>query len=312
MATATRSIAILVVMNLFWAASYAVIKYGLGSMDPLALVFWRLAIGLAVVAGWIFFNGSSLKLDRRDAIRIAFAGIFLAASSFLTVTGIEMSNATDASLLYVFEPVWGIILASLILKERFLVSTGIGLAFVLAGLLGLSGFDLGALVGAGDGGVGLGNVIMVIGLLSESLFTIVLKPVARRRGAPVVFAAVLLVAVATLAVPLGARGEFTIPISGRSMFAIAYLSVICTAMGYTLWVAVMRHVPVNVMLFTIFIQPVAGMLIAWATLGEALDVRLMIGGSFLMAGMAIAVAGHVLTERGARRSAEDEPVALAP
>jgi drug/metabolite transporter (DMT)-like permease len=171
MRSQSSCIAILVAMNLFWAGSYAVIKYGLDQMDPLVLVFWRLVVGLAVLTLWILAKGYSINLDRRDLVRIAMAGLFLAAASFLTVTGIEMSFATDASLLYAFEPIWGIVLASLILKERFLISTGIGLALVLAGLLGLAGFDVRTLLGIGGGVVGLGNMIMVVGLLAESLFT---------------------------------------------------------------------------------------------------------------------------------------------
>lgn len=312
MTSTTLCIATLVVMNLFWAGSYAVIKFGLGTMDPIVLVFWRLVIGLVVLSAWIAIKGRSFKLDRSDITRIVFAGLSLAASSFLTVTGIEMSNATDASLLYAFEPVWGIILASLILRERFLATTAAGLVLILVGLLALSGFDFRALAGIGDGGVGLGNAIIVVGLLTESIFTIVLKPVAKKRDASVVLAGVLIAAIIALAVPLAVRGEYTLPTASTSVFALAYLSVICTAMGYTLWVAIMRHVPVNVMLFTIFIQPIAGMLIAAVTLGEALDGRIIIGGSLLLAGMAVAVAGHVRAERGIRITAADEPVAISP
>jgi drug/metabolite transporter (DMT)-like permease len=305
-------IATLVVMNLFWAGSYAVMKYGLGEMDPIVLVFWRFVMGLVVLSTWIAIKRKSLALDRNDVARIAFAGLVLAASSFLIVTGIEMSYATDASLLYAFEPVWGILLASLILRERFLFTTGIGLALILAGLLALSGFDLKAIAGIGDGGVGLGNALIVIGLLSESLFTIVLKPVAKKRDASVVIAVVLVTAIVALAVPLTMRGKIAMPLDGASVFSIAYLSIICTAIGYTSWVAITRHVPVNVMLFTIFIQPIAGMFIASAALDEALDVRLIVGGSFLLAGMATAVFGHFRAERGAGPAAQEEPVAISP
>jgi len=305
-------IALLAMMNLFWAGSYAVIKYGLEGMDPLALVFWRLVFGLLILLAWISMRGSSLRLGRGDLFRISLAGLLLASSSLLTVTGIEMSNATDASLLYAFEPVWGIILASIILKERFLITTAAGLVLVLAGLVRLSGLDISAALWTGPGVVGVGNLIVVAGLLTESFFTIVLKPVAKERDAAVIFAGVLAVAVAALAVPVGVRGDLSLPASGRSLFAIAYLSVICTAMGYTLWVAMMRHIPVNVMLFTIFIQPVAGALIATFALGEAIDGRLIAGGALLMAGMAIAVVGHMRAAGKGRVPIEHEEAIASP
>ncbi len=310
--SARACITLLIFANLFWSGSYAVIKFGLASMDPVVLVFWRLLVALILLATWVAFRSRPVGFDRSDLIRIVAAGLCLATSSFLTVTGIELSHATDASLLYVFEPVWGILLASLILKERFLISTGIGLALVLTGLMALSGFELSSLFGIGEPGVGLGNLLMVIGLLAESFFTIILKPVAKKRDASTVFAGVLLVAVVALSLHMASRPLFTVPVEPSSLFAIAYLSLICTAMGYTLWVGIMRHIPVNVMLFTIFIQPIAGMFIASATLGEPIEGRLLLGGLLLVAGMATAVVGHMRVEMRVRKSAEEEPVAIAP
>lgn len=312
MANPTLCISILLIMNLFWSGSYSVIKYGLGSMDPLSLVFWRLLLGLAILLSWVIIRRYPLNLDKSDAVRIFLAGLFLAVSNILTVTGIELSNATDASLLFVFEPVWGIVLASIILKERMRLSTVIGLGLVLCGLLGLSGFDLRSLFGIGESGVGLGNVLIVIGILSESLFTIALKPVAKKRPAPVIFTGVLISSATILLLPVYFRGDFAIATTPSALFAIIYLALICTACGYTLWVAILKHVPVNVMLFTIFLQPVGGMLIARLTLGEPIDERLLTGGALLIAGMALAVVGHVRTSRKQRSAILDPAFADAP
>ncbi len=312
MANPTVCIFILLVMNLFWAGSYSVIKYGLGTMDPLALVFWRLLVGLVILLSWVVVRRYPLNLDKSDGARIFLAGLFLAVSNILTVSGIKLSHATDASLLFVFEPVLGIVLASIILKERILPTTVIGLALVICGLLGLSGFDLRSLFGIGASGIGLGNVLIVVGILSESLFTIVLKPVAKKRPAPVIFTGVLISSVIILSLPIYFMGNFSIETTPSSLFAISYLALICTACGYTLWVAILKHVPVNVMLFTIFLQPIGGMLIAALTLGELIDERLLSGGALLIAGMAFAVIGHVRSSRKGRRLSLDPAFADVP
>jgi len=286
-ARASTWITLLVLMNLIWAGSYTVIKYGLSSMDPLALVFWRLAIGFVALSAWILWRGYGVRLDLKDSLRIALSGLFIGGSSFMIVTGIEMSHATDASLLYVFEPVWAIILACIFLKERLRASTVVGLLIALAGLAWLSGFDI-------EGtGVGRGNVLIVVGLASESFFSITLAPVSKRRPASVVFAGVLLTACALLCVPLYLRGGLTPSVDSAGTFSIAYLAILCTALGYTTWVSVLRHVPLSVMEFTIFVQPITGMLIAAAFLGEALDGRVLGGGALCLAGMLVAVLGHV-------------------
>lgn len=292
MASPAVWIALLAVMNLFWAGSYSVMKYGLASLDPLSLVFWRLSIGFIILAGWIAIRRYDLRIGWRDGLRVASSGICIAISSYLTVIGVEMSHASDASLLYVFEPVWAIILACIFLKERMLMSTILGLVIAIAGLVRLSGFDI-ATGGLPDSGVGLGNALIVIGLMSEGLFSIMLKPASKRRPVVVLLAGVLLVASLTLAIPMHFKNGFSLAIDRAGIFSIGYLAVICTALGYSVWVAVLRHVPLSVMEFTIFIQPIAGMLIATAALGEPIDNRVIWGGALCIAGMAVAVTGHI-------------------
>lgn len=292
MASPAVWIALLAVMNLFWAGSYSVMKYGLASLDPLSLVFWRLFIGFIILACWIAIRRYDLRIGWRDGLRVASSGIFIALSSYLTVIGVEMSHASDASLLYVFEPVWAIILACIFLKERMLISTILGLVIAIAGLVKLSGFEITA-GGFLDSGVGLGNALIVIGLMAEGLFSIMLKPASKRRPAVVLFAGVLLTATLVLSIPMYLKNGFGLAVDRAGIFSIGYLAVICTALGYTVWVAVLRHVPLSVMEFTIFIQPIAGMLIATATLGEPIDGRVFWGGTLCIAGMAVAVAGHI-------------------
>ena len=93
--------------------------------------------------------------------------------------------------------------------------------------------------------------------------------------------------------------------------AIAYLSVICTVVGYTLWVEVMKHVPVGVMLFTVFVQPVVGPFIAAAALGEPIDGRILTGGAFLIGGMLVSVVGHLRAAKKLANAASDPAVEMA-
>lgn len=297
-------------MNVLWACSSVVVKIGLTSLDPLALVFWRFAAALVILAAALALKRPRLGMRRGDALRILAAGLLLGLTNWLWVAGIDLSHATDASLLYVFEPISGIILASIFLRERILPTTIAGLLLVLVGLAALANFDLRAF-GWEGGGVGRGNLLVALGLICEGCFSITLKPMARRVPAIVTTAGVLAVALALLTVPILARGTLPAPTGAHALFAVAYLAVICTVVGYTLWVKVMKHVPVGVMLFTVFLQPLLGPFVAWATLGETIDRRIVTGGLFLIGGMAVAVAGHLRAQRKGTTAAEDAAIEIA-
>jgi len=289
-------ISLLVMFNLLWAGSYAVMKFGTGSMDPLAIIYLRVVFAFLILAVWSWYKKYSFKIGFRDTMRIVIAGILTGASHFLVISGVNISQATDASLLYVFEPLWGIILAGLFLREKLRASTVIALFIILVGLARLSDFDLKAF-GWSDGGVGFGNVLIVIGLFAESLFSIILKPVAKRHSAAMVMTLVLFVASVVLTPLMIGRYESLFVINLSDVLVIAYLTILCTVVGYTGWVRIMKHVPVSVMIFSIFIQPIFGPLIAAATLGENIDARILTGGVFLISGMFVAVVGYLRAHR---------------
>ncbi len=307
---ASAWIALLAGMNLLWAGSYVVVKVGLDSLDPLALVFWRFLLAIAILGAIVAVRRVRFAPSRVDALRILTAGLFLGFSNWLWVSGINLSNASDASLLYVFEPIWGIFLASVLLRERLLATTVAGLVLVLTGLAALSNFDLAAF-GFNGGGVGAGNLLVILGLACEGFFSITLKPLARRVPATVTTLAVLVVALAVISVPILLRGALPAPAGAGGIAAIAYLSVICTVVGYTLWVEVMKHVPVGVMLFTVFVQPVVGPFIAAAALGEPIDGRILTGGAFLIGGMLVSVVGHLRAAKKLANAASDPAVEMA-
>jgi drug/metabolite transporter (DMT)-like permease len=299
--------ALLAVMNIFWGASYSVVKFGLNTMDSSALVFWRIFLSFILISIYILIKRPSLKLSRSDIVRISLTGLLMASAHSLWVAGVGLSHATDASLLYSFEPIIGILLATVILRERLYPTTIIGLIIVIIGLFRLADFDL-ASFDFSSKKTAIGNLMIVSGIICEGLFSVILKPVAKKRSASVVTAGTFLVASAVMLLISGNKIFSVGHWSYSEALSLAYLIIICTVIGYTLWVRMMKDVPVGVMMFTLFIQPVAGTFIASVTLREVVDERVMIGGTLLLAGMMIAVIGHANRSRITRRiSLSEQP-----
>lgn len=280
-------------MNVLWAGTYVAVKLGLRFMDPLTLIFWRMGISAFVLIAWILISRIPLRLDTKGVVRMIALGVTIAIAHIFWVTGLKYTTASDASLLYSFEPIWGVVLASIFLKERFRAAMGVGLVFGFVGLVILSDISLsnvGSLVGAS---VAFGNLLVVVGLFCECMFSIIAKPLVGRYSPIVVIAGALLVTEIVLSVPIAVNGSFSFPVNASSVGLLLYLSIPCTAIGYVLWVRVMRNLPVNIMCYTIFVQPIVGPIIATIAIGEMLSGRVFKGGAFLLAGVGIAVASHV-------------------
>jgi drug/metabolite transporter (DMT)-like permease len=75
------------------------------------------------------------------------------------------------------------------------------------------------------------------------------------------------------------------PLKGWIM--IAYLSLICTVAGYSLWFVVIREAEVNLAAMTIFVQPVVGAAVALAWLDESLRWGQLWGSLVIVAGLIV-------------------------
>jgi drug/metabolite transporter (DMT)-like permease len=80
---------------------------------------------------------------------------------------------------------------------------------------------------------------------------------------------------------------------GEAWLLLAFLSLICTLAGYSLWFAVIKEVEVNVAALTIFIQPVVGAAVAVAWLHESLRWGQLWGSLAIVAGLIIGLSRQV-------------------
>ncbi len=301
---------ILILMNVVWSGSYVAVKIGLETMPPLALIFWRMGVSAIILCVWVFVKRIPFKLPKRVLVRVAALGTMTAISHILWVTGLKYTNASDAALLYTFEPIWAIALASIVLKERFRPVMGVGLLLSFTGLVILSRVSFSTIDQLFGASVAFGNMLIVVGLFCESSFSIVAKPLADKTSAAVAIAGALIVTDLITAVPLALSGEFAFPKTSTEIAAILYLSIPCTVVGYVLWIKTMRKLPVNVMCYTIFVQPIVGPVIAVVTLGETMGSRAFAGGAFLLAGVFVAVFSHVRAHRAKTCLPISQPVTL--
>jgi drug/metabolite transporter (DMT)-like permease len=75
------------------------------------------------------------------------------------------------------------------------------------------------------------------------------------------------------------------PIEG--WLSLVYLGVICSVAGYALWYFAIQRAPVNLVSLTVFVQPVAGLLLARIWLGETLHWGQFWGSAVIVAGLII-------------------------
>lgn len=274
----------LIGFNVFWGGTYSAFKHLGQWLDPGQVVTLRYALAaVLLLCCWPFMSGNAPR--GRDLVRTAVMGVlvFVAAPRFQVIAA-QAGKAGDLSVLVALEPLVTTVGAALILREVVPARRWLGFAFGMLGVVLLSNVWRADFHFAGLGA----NLLFIASFFCESAYSVMGKPLIQRAGFLKVTTLALvsgMIVNAVLDGPSTWSVARTLPLG--AWVEIAYLSVICTAMGYGVWFAAMRTVPVNVVAMTVFTQPFAGTLIAALLLGEALHLGQVWGGLAIAAGLAL-------------------------
>ncbi len=279
-------LALLIIMNLFWAGTYSAFK-GLGgtlSAGEVTTIRYTLA---TLVIGMLWPLLPGLAPRRQDLLKAAFMGVLVfSVGPRLQVLGVHLGKASDASILIALEPLVTAVAAALFLREHVPVRRWAGFGVGMIGVLLLShGWRL-ELPWAGL----VANLIFLSSFICEAAYSVIGKPILERSGI-----------LKVVAVALGWGTLVNLMIDGPNTWAklpsltvtawviLGYLSIICTLVGYSLWYVVIRETDVSLAAMTILIQPAVGVLIAAVAVAEPLHWGQLWGSAAIVLGLIVGV-----------------------
>ncbi len=278
--------AALAVTVLTWASAFPAIRVGLDGYGPWALALLRLLVASAVLGAVALFAG--LRLPPVGLWpRIVLAGL-LGQTLYqgLLMTGERTVPAGTASLLIATAPVFSVLGASVLLRERLGRRwVGMAVAFAGAALVGLS-LGVGGGVRAGSG-AGVGAVVVLAAALCQGLFHVVVKPLAEQLGA-VAATAWTTWAGAVLLLPALPQLVREMPLAGWSASAAAvYLGVVPSAIGFLTWTKAVARTSIARSTVSLYLVPVVAVTMAWVWLGERPTVVAVVGGALAVLGVVL-------------------------
>jgi drug/metabolite transporter (DMT)-like permease len=275
---------ILIGFNVFWAGTYSAFKDLKQWLNPGQVVTLRYGLAaLLLLLCWPLMPGKAPR--GRDLLKTIVMGLLVfVAAPRCQVIATQAGQAGDMSVLVALEPLVTALGAAIFLREHIPSNRWLGFVFGMMGAVLLSniwepGFRLASL-GA--------NLIFIGSFFCESAYSVMGKPLIERAG----FLKVTTVALAAgVAVDFALDGPSTIVAAShlplRGWLEVAFLATICTAIGYAVWFAALRVLPVNAVAMTVFTQPFAGSLIAILLLGEQPHWGQLWGGLAIAIGLAL-------------------------
>jgi drug/metabolite transporter (DMT)-like permease len=283
-------IVVLFLVQAFFATLPVAGKIALRELTTPALVVVR--VGIAAI---IFYAIHKLTTNERirskaDYARIALYSLLgVSLNQLLYLLGLSMTTATAAQMLIVAGPAVTLLVAIVLGKELGTPKKWLAIALAAAGAL--------ALIGAVPAGGRIGNLIILVNVITYSTYLVIARGILRQYHPLTVITWVFIFGALALA-PIGLPAAFAQfgNTSLHTRLALAWIILFPTVGAYYLNMWALLHVESSLVSTFVYVQPIMTAALAVSILHEKLSLRLIPAALLISAGVAVAIhenrAGH--------------------
>lgn len=298
-AVSARAWLLYAAMAILWGIPYLLIKEAVDSFSPAAIVAGRTLLGALILLPLAIRRGALRPALKLWPWVLAFGAIEMAGPFFLLGHAEQTLPSGLTGLLVATVPLFaaGIALAR---GDRTMLSpvrgAGLGIGFIGVGVIvagpGLAVADPARGLGA------IGEVLLVAFLYAVAPFIVATK-LARVPSLGTITLSLFCVGIAYL--PVAVLTQHEVP-TVRSTVSLAALGILCTAVAFLAFFALIGEVgPARAPLFT-YINPVVAIVLGVVVLGEDLSSGLIIGFPVVLVGCWLAATGGRVRPRPLRRA----------
>ena len=275
---------LLFAMAMIWGINFVVVKYATHIFSPVAFTGLRVGTVAIFLVAFAFSRGG-FSLRRADVIALLLLGVLgNGLYQLFFVHGVARTRAGNAALIVGAAPAF-IALVSRArglerVKKMTLAGIGlsvIGVALVIAGSARPSNGEVTL----------LGSVLVFFGVLSWTLYTVLLQPYTKRiqvvqlSAITMIGGAVPLLVASTPAII--ATDWSHVGVGG--WLALFYSSIVSMGIAYLFWYRGLRILgPTRTAVYS-NLQPIIALLVAWAFLGENPTIFQGVGAATIIAGV---------------------------
>ncbi|HNS31608.1 MAG TPA: DMT family transporter [bacterium] len=282
--------------SIIWGTVFFVgrIVMGEGSVHPFLISFWRCLFAslflLASLGRRIKELPAAMRNDWKTFVFLSFIGIFI--FNIFVFASLQYTTATSSSILMNANPLFILLIASLLLKEKITVPK---IMAVLAGFAGcvmvIKGTDAGSIARGTD--PLKGNMIAIAGSLCWAIYTVAGKYPTKKYGATLTTFITFTIGIFFFLLTNIIMGISIREITPPVFLAGVYLGIIPAGVGYTMWYHSLKYIEAGKLGILQYITPAATAVLAIAFLKESFTL-------FMASGMVIIFFSIYLTDPSCR------------
>ncbi len=259
-------------------------RLALGDIPPGAIPLVR-TVGGAIVFSLLAWRRGTLAWPRGDVAFIAFCALLgNVLNQELFIHGLARTTATNAVVIGSTIPVFTLLIAIVLRRERARLHRVLGMAIAFGGVA--------ALVGAEDLSTSsdhfVGSLMVLANALAYGAYLVIGKPLAERYD-PLAILAYMFIAGTPMVAPLGIAAFADAPPLGASDLAfLAFLIAVPTVGAYGLVQTGLKRAESSLVAAYIYLQPVFATIGATIVLHEQVGLRTLACGAIVLGGVWLA------------------------
>ncbi len=271
-----------------WGASFVATKVALRELAPVALVWLRFALGVALLGAVALARRQPLRLSARELGYFALLGfIGITLHQWLQSNGLVTAQAGTTGWIIASIPVFIALLGWLFLKEQLTWLRAAGILLAMGGvLLVVSRGQPGRLFAAGFGAPG--DVLILLSAPNWAIFSVLSRPGLKRQPAAQMMFFVMTFGWLFTSAQAALGGVSLTGVSSLSAagwLSVAFLGVICSGLAYIFWYDGLQAVPAARAGVFLYLEPLVTVVTAALVLGEPLLPVVLAGGAVILAGV---------------------------
>jgi len=302
----------MLVLYLVWGSTYLGIAVAVETIPPFLMAAARFGLAGAVLLLWSLARdrGSFVWPTRREWRDSAIVGALLLGGGMgMVAFGEQTIPSGITALLIAMMPVWVAIFGGLFLGERLprIAVLGIAVGFVgVAILVGPSALGgAGALDPLGLAAVILSPICWSLGSLFASHRAVLPRQPLTLTSAQMLTGGVVL---ALMSLATGEVASFEpAHVSGDSLAAFVYLTVIGSIVAFTTYGWLLRKAPLPLITTYAYVNPIVAVALGAIVLGEPIEPRTLLAGGIIIFAVALIVTARGRMQRPAKRVAPIAP-----
>ena len=271
---------LLLITIVVWGSSFPVMSFLLNVIEPMPLALSRFFIPGAL--SLIFLIFSKKIIAKQDIIRFVLAGfVGIFAYNLFLNTGQQTVSAGASSFIVNCNPLFASLIGFYILKQKVKSFFWFGIVGCVVGVLIISletyekfTFNIGVIY------------ILTAAILTSSYFHII-KPLVNKYGALTSFSFTLFFGTLPMLFWFNDVYSSIIIATPEILFAILWLSIVCTLLGYYTWTYSVGFFGANKASFFLFLIPVFSIIIDFIIFYKSPNIFTLIGGLIILSSVAI-------------------------